>query len=297
MRRRAVTECDLPSRLALAYQAGDRGALPALYEAVRPLIAAALARYRERPGALPAALETSDLAQESWLILADLALRWQPSGGSFAAYLRVSLPWALARYVRRNSPSRRAKGVVVLGAERPEVQEQLDACASDDGRAWPEELAWGEWLEPLTERERAVLWLHLAEQQPFTVVARALGLSRPSAYRLYRRALRRVQGATVRIGGRRVLLDPASLNLERDGALPRLVRALHEGAHRDGQLPGRTWLVRRTGLSEHHIARLLRLLVEAGCVRDRGPRRPGRLTHPSADATLAALGIRPIRSA
>lgn len=282
---------DEPSRLALAFQAGDRSVLDSLYRAIYPSIAVALLRYRDRPGALPAALDRNDLLQESWLILADLAARWQPTS-SFAAYFRSAFPWALSRYVRRNSPSRRARGVQVLGAEHPDVQEQIDLRAGSDGREWDGDLAWSELLEHLTERERAVLLLHLADQRPFSDVAQALQLTRPAAYRLYRRALKRVQGAPIRISGRSVLLDADSLNLNLEGELPELVRALHAGARADGRLPGRDWLMARTGLSEQRVARLVGLLVEAGCVRDRGPRRAGFLVHPSPEETLAALGIR-----
>ena len=291
--RGKVYELDEPSRLALAYQAGDRAVLGALHRALRPLMAAAFRRYRDRPGALPSGLERDDLFQESWLILAGLAARWDPAGGSFGAYFRVSFPWALARYVRRNSPSRRAKGVVVLGAELPDVQEQLDARPGADGREWDGDLAWAELLEHLSDDERAVLMLHLGQQQTFADVARALQLTRPAAYRLYRRALKRVQASPVRVGERTVVLDAEGLNLAREGDLVELVRIVHHGARENGRLPGRDWLVEQTGLSEQRITRLLNLLVEAGCIRDRAPRRAGRLVHATAEATLAALGVRP----
>ena len=259
-------------------------------------MASSFGRYRDRPGALPTSLERNDLVQESWLILAELAERWDPAGGSFAAYFRVSFPWALARYVRHHSPSRRAKGVLVLGAERPDVQEQLDMYSGADGREWDHELAWSELLAPLTEREQAVLLLHLAEQKPFTTVARALQLTRPAAYRLYRRALKRVQGSSVRIGGRSIFLDADSLNLDREGDLLELVQALHAGARANGRLPGRHWLMAETGLSEHRLTRLLGLLVEAGCVRDRASRRAGYLVYRNPAETLAVLGVRPLNA-
>jgi RNA polymerase sigma factor (sigma-70 family) len=289
---RAYTPLDEPSALALAYQAGDQTVLGALHRALRPLMGAAFARYRNRPGALPAGLERDDLFQESWLILATLAARWNPAGGSFGAYFRVSFPWALARYVRRNSPSRRARGVVVLGAEQPDVQEQLDARPGADGREWDGDLAWAELLAHLSDDERAVLMLHLCQEQTFTDVARALQLTRPAAYRLYRRALKRVQASPVRVGERTVVLDAEGLNLSREGDLVELVLAAHRGAHENGRLPGRDWLVEQTGLSEQRVTRLVNLLVEAGCVRGRAPRRAGRLVHPTPAETLAALGIR-----
>lgn len=287
---------DVPSRLARAFQAGDRTVLAALHQELRPLMAQALFRYRARPGAepraLPTTLESGDLAQQSWLILADLAELWRPAGGSFGAYFRVSFPWALARYVRRHSPNRRSKVVRVLGAERPDVQEKIDSRSGADGREWDANLSWAELLENLTERERAVLVLHLGGGKTFTDLAQALRLTRPAAYRLYRRALKRVQGSSVRVGSKTVFLDPESLNLERRGDLVQVVRALHDSAQADGCLPGLLWLATRTGLPKHRLARLLSLLAEAGCVRERAPRHSGRLVHTSPEETLAVLGIR-----
>src|SRR5215212_5106528 len=74
---------DEPSRLALAFQAGDRTVLASLHRVLHPLMTSAFARYRDQPGALPAGLERDDLVPQSWLILADLATRWDPAGGSF----------------------------------------------------------------------------------------------------------------------------------------------------------------------------------------------------------------------
>jgi len=290
-------EDDESSLLALAYQAGDRTVLAALHRTMRPLMGLSFARYPARPGALPLHLEPADLAQESWLILADLAERWDPAGGSFGAYFRVSFPWAVARYVRNHSPSRRAKGVVVLRSELPDVREELDARAGADGREWDGDLAWPELLENLTVDERAVLMLHLGEEQTFTDVAHALQITRPAAFRLYQRALKQVQASPVRVRGRTVVLGPTNLNLEREGGLVELVRALHRGRRKNRLLPSRFWLRDQTGLPEQSITRMLNLLAEVGCIRGRRPRRPGRLVHQTPEETLAALGVRPRETA
>jgi RNA polymerase sigma factor (sigma-70 family) len=175
-------------------------------------MAQALLRYRPRPGAkqraLPTTLERRDLDQESWLILAHLAERWRPSGGSFGGYFRVSFPWALARYVKRHSPNRRSRVVRVLGAERPDVQERLDNSSGADGREWDRDLSWLETLQDLTDRQRAVLSLHLAEGVPFTTLAQALSLTRSTTYRLYQQALKRVQSSPARVGSSTVLSTP-----------------------------------------------------------------------------------------
>lgn len=287
---------DEPSRLARAFQAGDRTVLAALHQALRPVMAQALLRYRPRPGAkqraLPTTLERRDLDQESWLILAHLAERWRPSGGSFGGYFRVSFPWALARYVKRHSPNRRSRVVRVLGAERPDVQERLDNSSGADGREWDRDLSWLETLQDLTDRQRAVLSLHLAEGVPFTTLAQALSLTRSTTYRLYQQALKRVQSSPARVGSSTVPVDARSLNLDRQGKLVRLVRAVHDGARPDGQLPNREWLLAKTGLSAWRLRRLLGLLIEAGCIRGRRARNPGRLVYASAQETLGVVGIR-----
>src|SRR6266516_4694894 len=212
-------EGELPGESSRPSDGGERPVLGALHRALRPLMASTFAYYRDRPGLLPAGLEVGDLAQESWLIVADLAEQWRPEIGSFGAYFRVCFPWALARYIRLTSPGRRARRVRVLDTELPDVREQLDRRFDADGREWYRDLAWFELLDPLTERERAVLLLHLAEQKTYTAVARALRLTRPATFRLFQRALKRIQGSSVRVGKRDVLLDVDSLNLVREGGL------------------------------------------------------------------------------
>jgi RNA polymerase sigma factor (sigma-70 family) len=284
---------DEPSRLALAFRAGDRSVLPALHQAVRPLMRSAFARYSQRAGALPATLDPSDLEQESWLILAKLVQRWRPAGGAFGAYFRVSFPWQVARYVKHYSPSRRARGVLVLGAELPDIREELDVRSGADGREWDGDLAWSELLDSLSEMERTVLLLHLANQKSFHAIGQALEITRPAAYRLYRRALRQVKRSAVRVGRKTIELGGRDPNAAGDAELTRLVRALHAGARDSGCLPGRAWLMVRTGLTERRLNHQMARLVEAGCVVDRGRRRAGRLVYASPRETLEAVGLKP----
>jgi RNA polymerase sigma factor (sigma-70 family) len=267
--------------------------LGALYRSLWETIRPSIARYRDRPGGLPSHLDRADLAQESWLMLAELARRWDPAGGEFGAYVRVSFPWQLANYVRDQSPSRRRRGLRVVAADRPDVQEQVEAQPGVDGRDWDVDIAWSELLEHLTPDERAVLMLHFDQEQPFSHIARALRITRPSVVRLYRRAMERVRAPVVRVGRRRVVVDVRGRRLEHAGDLVEVVRALHRGADSKGRLPSRAWLVDQTGLGPRRIARLVDLLAEAGCIRGRRGRFPGRLAYRTPEAMLAALGIEP----
>ena len=181
----------------------------------------------------------------------------------------------------------------MLGAERPDIQVEIDDYPGIDGREWHHDVACSELIEHLSPKERAVLMLHLIDQKTFAEVGEALQVTRPAAHRLFCRALRRVQGSSVRVRQRTVFLKPHSLNLEREGDLPRLVRALHAGVRPSGYLRGRRWMAARTGLPKSRIDHLMDLLHQAGCLRDRGPRQVGRLVHASPEETLAALGIRP----
>ena len=177
-----------PERLALRFQRGDRDALGPLYHAVQPVLRAALQRGARR--GLPGALQAADLDQQSWLILAELTRRWEPRPGvAFSAYLGRTFPWALARYLRAQSPARRARHCQVYAQPHDRVVAALDSALAADGREWDDHLYCAELLNTLDPQARAALWLHAVEQRSFTDVARALGVPRATAYDLYRRAL------------------------------------------------------------------------------------------------------------
>lgn len=177
-----------PERLARRFQRGDREALAPLYHAVRPVLRAALHRGARR--GLPEALQAVDLDQQSWLILAELTRRWEPRPGvAFSAYLGRTFPWALARYLRAQSPARRARHCQVYAQPHDRVVAALDSASDTDGREWDDSLYCAELLDTLDPRARAALWLHAVERRSFTDVARLLGVPRATAYDLYRRAL------------------------------------------------------------------------------------------------------------
>jgi RNA polymerase sigma factor (sigma-70 family) len=178
----------VPERLARRFQQGDQAALAPLYQAVQPVLRAALRRGARR--GLPEALQPADLDQQSWLILADLTRRWEPRPGvAFSAYLGRTFPWALARYLRAQSPARRGRHCQVYARPHDQVVAALGGAPDDDGREWDDLLYCADLLNGLDPQARAALWLHAVEQRSFTDVARALGVPRATAYDLYRRAL------------------------------------------------------------------------------------------------------------
>ena len=119
-----------PDALALRFQHGDLEALDELYRALEPALRATVWRTCQR--GLPATLQAADLQQESWLILADLARRWEPRVGvPFAAYLALTFPWALGRYLRAQSPARRSVYYQVYSAPHDRLVASLAGAADD----------------------------------------------------------------------------------------------------------------------------------------------------------------------
>ena len=187
---------------------------------------AALFRYVRGSLVLPAPLDLDDLHQQSWLILDTLARRWDPAGGDFPAYVRVTFLWEVWRYVRALSPARRARTVRVDNVQHDTLLDRVDDHAGVDGRRWDDQLIALEMLSELDPIARWVLLLHVLEERPFQDVARALRLTQAGAYRAYRRALDQLR---LRAG---LELDPDDALASESGGQPaieRLVTVLHEG--------------------------------------------------------------------
>ncbi|MFN8633991.1 MAG: sigma-70 family RNA polymerase sigma factor [Chloroflexota bacterium] len=272
--------------LALAYQGGQHDALPELVTLLRPLIRTVLSRYRRGAHVLPPSIDLEDLEQQSWLILDMLARRWDPAGGDFPAYVRVTFLWELWRYVRALSPGRRARTVRVDNVQHDTLLECVDDRAEVDGRRWDDRLIATEMLSVLDPIARWVFLLHILEDRPFHDVARALQITLPGSYRAYRRGLDQLR---LRAG---LELDPDDALAHEAGAQPaveRLVRVLHERVGPSGRLPGRAVVCELAGLSEVRFARLMGLLATRGCIVDRSARKTGRLAHRTVEETLAHL--------
>ena len=278
-------EADRVNEMVRAYRAGRSELLRPIFDTLGPILFTTLKRYGSRGRPLPALLDSSDLVQQSWLILDDLARRWNPAGGDFGAYVRIAFPWELWRYVRAHSPQRRARVVRVDNVDHDELLERVASQPGADGREWDEQLIAAEMLEGIDPLPKRALLLHLLEDQTFAQVGHALQLTCTGAYREYRRALDRLR---LEAG---LDVDPGADAPGSRTALDRMVEALHEGAGPDGRLPGRTWVCARTGISEVRFARLMGVLVERGCVVERSARRAGHLVHATPAETLAHAGV------
>ena len=182
-----VTEAEA-SALVLRYQAGDAAALELLHARLGRAIGKALRRYRAAQ--LPSTVTRQDLTQQSWVILAELAHRWRPSG-SFLAYFFRSFPRQVEHYLQRSRPGRRTKQAHVVAVPHDEL---LDAAASLPARDPFAEsaVAWTDEIASLPAEQRIALMLRTMEGSSFDAIGRTLHVSRASAHRLYRRAVARL---------------------------------------------------------------------------------------------------------
>jgi len=241
------------------------------------LIQASLARLNQL-GPLPGPFESRDLDQQSWVILAELVKRWDPAQAPFLPYVHGTFSWALRRYLRSQTSDRRSRNVRVISTEHAELFSKADAQTGTDGREWDTALMCEEVMTELEPEQQRVLRLHFAERRRPAEVATALGVAVEQVEPLVKRAVRAARAVA---SGRHVPDLQADLRL--------LVEALHTGAGNRRRLPGRAWVCAQTNLSELRVARLTRLLVDAGCIVGRSARVPGRLTHSTPDTTLSAL--------
>jgi RNA polymerase sigma factor (sigma-70 family) len=262
--------------LAQTYRDGDRTALGTLHAALRPIIQSSIARTFQL-GPLPGPLESRDLEQQSWILLAELAARWDPLQAPFLPYVHGAFPWALRRYLRSQSSDRRSVRTRVISTEHAELFSRADAQTGVDGRDWDNRLMCDEVMTELTSEHQQALQLHFAERRRPAEVASAMGVSIEEVEPLVKRAVRAARAVA---SGRRPPDQQADLRL--------LVETLHAGAGPQGRLPGRSWVCTETGLSELRFARLMRVLVATDCIVGRSARVAGRLRHQTAEATLAA---------
>lgn len=254
--------------LARAYQLGDLDALPALWNALQGLIAPSL-RQAKRARVWPPTMESSDVDQEAWRLLAELVRRWDPALGDIGAYVRASLPWLLRGALRAQSASRWTARVRVSSVGHTEALAAAERHGGEDGRDWARRLALAECLAALGERERqAVLLVDVCGLNE-SAAARRLGVTRATLHRANRQGLEQL---------RLWWIGDAPLPRSLPSARERLLAVLVAHASHSGQLPGRAVVCREAGVSQKGYARLMRELEREGRIVERAARRPGRLT-------------------
>jgi RNA polymerase sigma factor (sigma-70 family) len=274
------------------YQAGDADALAVLHGQLWPAMRAALRRLQAAE--LPPTLTSQDLEQQSWIILADLALHWQPDG-RFLAYFFQSFAHQMSRFVQQAASTRRTRLIEVVTLPHDDLVLKLDQIV--DQRVGAGELPEGalpmlEDLSALPRRQRAVFLLHAVDGHDFDAIGRTLQISRASAHRLYHQARQQLQGPArpISASGEAVGIgDSTSTHETPHRRLERLIRGLHGLAGQDGVLAGRRRVAVALGLSRRDYTALLIRLEAAGAIVERAPTRSGRLVDSSPQATLERL--------
>jgi RNA polymerase sigma factor (sigma-70 family) len=181
-----VSESEAAS-LVLRYQAGDSEALELLHDRLGRIIGKMLRRYRATQ--LPSTVAPQDLTQQSWVIVAELARRWRPSG-SFLAYFFRSFPREMERYLVHARPNRRTKQAQVIAIPHDELLGAAEKMVARDSFA--DRATWADEIASLPVDQRVALLLRTMEGSSFDAIGQTLHVSRASAHRIYRRAVARL---------------------------------------------------------------------------------------------------------
>jgi len=170
--------------LARRVKQGDRAALGELHAALQPRLAGVLQRYRHLGAEGP--LEPADLAQQAFLIVADLARSW-PGQGPFIAWVVRLFPLALLAY-RREMLRWDGPEVLSLGADDLALlcEEHADPAPGPD----PAEYAFcRQLLAQLPAQRQQLLWWRFGDGLSYGDIERLHGLPAGSAQRLCEQSL------------------------------------------------------------------------------------------------------------
>lgn len=284
------------SSLALRYRSGDRSALGELYAALEPLIRSFVGPCLSARRPLPVGMEAEDLYQQSYILLAEAALEWQcDRHDNFMPYFIRSFPWRLDRYLRSQTPSRRAVRVQLHSVPHDALVERVAGMAGPDGRDWDDELLCSGLLEGLPRSYRRVVRLHLYDGLPFAQVAREVGMSRSAAHEAFGRAVSMLRSALQEPSA--PSRDAAALRAsprQRDGvdaaSLRRCVEAMHILAPGGAPLPGREALCRAADLTWREYREIMAKLRASGCLVGRRRGSAGSLTCATPSETMRRMG-------
>ena len=179
--------------LVLAAQAGDAGARNAVYHLLEPK----LRRWVEREWWLirrrAPLIEMGDIADEAFLVLADLIAGW-PGEGGFGAYVMRVFPWRLRAAVRAQAglPVRQRQGSDRAAWDGPMIAGGGEAATTGPSAGLREEesylaqeaLTLLETLAgSLATEDRLLLIWRVRDGHSMIEIARRLGISRRHAHR------------------------------------------------------------------------------------------------------------------
>jgi RNA polymerase sigma factor (sigma-70 family) len=263
-----VDDADLVG-LVIRFQAGESAVLATLHERLRPVLQSLLRRYQGN--ALPTPITREDVGQQSWVVLAELAHRWQPTG-SFVGYVFQAFPHAIDRHLFSLG---RGEPTVELNEEVAQVAESAHSYAADHD---PVPDRWRPALASLTEDQRTVFVLHAVEKRDFTTVGKLLDMPRASASRLYREARAQIARSASALSN--------AENGQPGDRFEQLVRALHASVGPNGIIAGRRKVLRVSGLTRQEYDGALARLHAAGLIVDRGKRTAGRFLTTTPEETL-----------
>jgi DNA-directed RNA polymerase specialized sigma24 family protein len=150
---------------------GDVAARNALYIAFAQKIARFVRRYRTHLSGIgwSAAIDLDDVAQEAFLVFADLVAEW-PGGDSFCVYFLGHFPWELRNAVRRLGTANRP-ALHLVGAP-DELWLADGSAAADEAITLLETVA-----AALQAPDGDILLWHIRDGETLTVIARRLGTS------------------------------------------------------------------------------------------------------------------------
>jgi RNA polymerase sigma factor (sigma-70 family) len=169
------------SALGCRAAAGDTEALNALYAAYAPRLAHWVHRAQGalRRSGVDRALEPDDIAQEAYLVFADLVRTWDDDR-SLSRYVIAYFPWRLSDAVRRMSDYRARHSLNV----HPSPLIADDSAGAEEAVALLEALA-----NDLPEREARIVLLRIRDGHTWDEVARLSGVDRRTVFRLWKRVL------------------------------------------------------------------------------------------------------------
>jgi RNA polymerase sigma factor (sigma-70 family) len=162
-------------------QTGDVAARNALFAACEPKIARFVRRYRIAAGQAHScpAFDLEDIAQEAFVVFADLVDDW-PGGDSFSAYFLGHFPWQLRNTVRHLGIANRASarfgtsaGTYLLADGSSVAAEAVSLVRLIAGR--------------LPAPDGDILLWHILDGDSFGAIAQRLGTSRRTVQRAWDR--------------------------------------------------------------------------------------------------------------